>query len=265
LQQAFRCSAGFKKTQIQNQEKWLGRISVNSTLHAFNASLASSTSESPIEKTILLCDLMLETTSIDNKLLEHNLLKLASYTYLQQTLGIFDKALSKANKGGVTIQASTVRLIFEKELSLLDKWCENLFGSFNAPTKNPRSCWLLNISSQDMYLYQLVCEKLFEKYPSFLPEFVKTVQIERDIVPLYKCEEQPCVTLLLVNLPEGVDVSIRNVHVKKTTEELLRLWSISPGSVVKLISHFPVLVKWLTNYYEDDNVKRLCFYLIKVQ
>lgn len=153
--------------------------------------------------------------------------------------------------------------IFQKETSLLDKWCEHLYET---PKEELSHCWMLNISSQDALLYQLVCENLFKNYKGFLPEFVQHIQMESNIIPLYSCEEQPCVLLLAVKLPDNIDMASKMFHIKKVMKELFSLWLTTPNSVLKLINHFPVLIEWMVNHSDNDyHIKSLCLCLINHQ
>lgn len=95
--------AGFKKIQILYQDKWLSRISVNSTLNALSLGLGESaakkTEKLSTQELIFVCNLLLETSS-DNKkdLLEPLLLKIVSIDESYSTLG---KALEKADAGNL--------------------------------------------------------------------------------------------------------------------------------------------------------------------
>ena len=162
--------------------------------------------------------------------------------------------------GCITVKASTVLLIFQKEASLLDKWCERLFQT---PTDKLCGCWLLKISSQDALLYQLVCKNLLQNYRNFLPEYIERVQMKSSIIPLYSFEEQCCVILLTVKLPDNVDIPSKMFHIKKVMKELLDLWLRSPDSVLKLVNHFPVLAEWMINHCNEDyHIQSLCLHLI---
>lgn len=94
--------AGFKKLQILYQDKWLSRISVNSSLSALSWGLGKSAVKNienlPTQELIFICNLLLES-SIENKtedLLELLLLKIVS---IDETYSTLSKVLQKADAG----------------------------------------------------------------------------------------------------------------------------------------------------------------------
>jgi len=231
-------------------------------LHALAQGISRSGEPESIDEVILLCDLIIESNDNYN-LLECYVSKLVTMNCNPQTSRIFDKLLTQANKGCITVKGPTVLLIFQKDTNLLDTWCQNLLKT---PTDELSGCWLLKISSRDALLYQLVCENLLKNHPKFLPEFIEHVQMTSNIIPLYTREEQPCVMLLTVKLPEDVDITLKMFHIKKVMKELYDLWVFAPVSVLKLIDHFPVLVEWMVNYCDGDyHIQSLCLDLINQQ
>jgi len=249
--QTFRHLAGFKP--IHTQDKWLNRISINSSLSALGCGVTQLydklQGKNSLESNLIIGNLLLETHNCNNELLEKILMESMKMDDPRIT-HLYNKSMK------MTVNGATVVSIFKKEPQILKECLEEMKGKSG---ETLQKFWLMRSASECAELYNYISSVIQTANPTFLPDFIHNAALLTNIVKFYPPHEQPCVILTV--LPEEIHHEGKDLHIAKVMEELLELWLIDKLSVVKLLSHFPQIVEWLMEYcHIDNNAKRLCLH-----
>jgi len=148
-------------------------------------------------------------------------------------------------KGILDLQASTIYQMFINSQQLQHYCCNKLS---EISDEQLRQHWLVKMSAKSPSIYQLLCEILVNDHVSFVAKFVKSTSTHCNIFELYSFNEQVCVILFQFSM----DSSVEHLHIPKLMKEMLALWDDNPESVVKLILHFPFIIKWFIAYCDKD-------------
>ena len=154
------------------------------------------------------------------------------------------------------LESAILYQILNQFYSQLMQICNSLVGKSEEQLKQ---FWLVKQAAKSPSIYQLICDKLMKNHASFISKLVQSTASHCSVFKLYPIHEQPCV--LLCQIP--MDPCVEDLHVPKLMNELLALWGQRPESVVKLIHHFPCLIKWLTTYCDKNiSAQRLSLHLL---